>query len=261
VTRDGHVWLVTVGLCVAVSSPAHCDEPPRCVAVAEDFEGGDLNPERWQFTSAHGRASRHQVVRRDRNGSVNHELRLAADISGTSSGAVGFVGVVHPRPLDLRRRQDIEVEIDVSEPGHTNGLRAGVYLAPVLTWEPPERGSDWFKFEYVDEAMGTGVQGVLAARRGGRLTIVGTPARPAPPRPNRGMSRRAVRIRLEGRRVRVFEDGALWQESADLELPFSSAYLYLQMSARGPDQRGEVFFDDLVVRTPCRHASSLDQPR
>jgi hypothetical protein len=180
---------------------------------------------------------------------VNHALRLATDASATAAGAMGFVGVVHPRALDLGRRQDIQLEIDA---GDRRGLRVGVYLVPVLTWEPPEQQPEWLKFEYVQDPPVAGVQRVLAARRSGRLTVVGTPTAAAPRVDAARIAHRSLRITLDRRRVRVFEDGTPWQESTDLALPFSSAYLYLQVSAPRGDRPAEGFFDDLVVRGPCR---------
>jgi hypothetical protein len=224
----------------------------QCVVLAETFEGGALSPDRWLFTSASDlREKHHQVARRDRGGSLNHELRLFAGTGGTNDRTASYVGVVHPRPFDLREPHEIEFQLDWDQQADATDLTAGAYLVPVLTWEAPELEPDWLKFEYVGVAAGRGARAMLALRRQGRLHVIESEAGPAPPR----TGQQRIRLELRRGRLRVFENGVLWHEARELELSFKSAYLYLQMSSRGERTRGEVFFDDIAVRRPCRTAS------
>lgn len=250
-----HVGLAGASLALALFiSPSAPPAAGGCVPLSETFEGGVLRPDQWLFTSANEfRQRRQEVVRRALGGAIEHQLRLGGDTHGTDEATVKYVGIVHPRPLDLRaaREVDVEVQVDWNAQGGSTGVSAGVYLVPVLTWETPEREPDWLKFEYEGVGPHADPRAVLALRRQGHVKVIAAEGASTSRPRRRRTGPQAVRMALTGRGLRVFENGVLWHESADLELPFRSAYLYLQMSSRGNEGIGEVFFDDILVRTAC----------
>jgi hypothetical protein len=231
-------------------------ERPPCLELAETFETRSVNPERWLFTSAPAfHEKRQDVVRRGRGRDADYELRLAADTRGVGGAVVSRVGVVHPRPIDLRVPHEIDLQLDWNAQGDDRDVRAGAYLAPVLTWESPESQADWLKFEYVGVPPGGTARAVLAVRREGRVEELATEGWPGRRPAGRLLGHQALRIALGGGALRIQENGALWHEAAALGLPFPSAYLYLQMSTRSDRPLREVFFDDVVIRRACSHAA------
>lgn len=56
---------------------------------------------------------------------------------------------------------------------------------------------------------------------------------------------------MEGGSIQIFENDILVYKSEQSVLPFSSAFLYLQMSSHSNYRPREIFFDDILVREAC----------
>ena len=243
--RGLHLGALFAGLALLASPPEGMPVTGECRSLEDAFDTGLLDPGRWLFTSAGARGPVRQEV-------VGHRLRVRTAASGPDAGATEYAGVVHPHLLAVGGL-DVAVEVDWAA-GIEGGATASLYLAPVLTWSSPEREPDWLKFEYETTGSG-GLRAVLAVRREGDVQLVAAEARSSDGAAGRRIGPQALRLELAGTALRVFENGVLWHESADIALPFRWAYLYLQMSGRRDGRPGHVFFDEVRARAACGRAS------
>ncbi len=228
------------------------------VLIADSFNKGQLDGSKWLTTRAHDfREAIVDVV--DRASSpqpANPELRLRADTLGTDDRTVKYLGVVSRATIDLRRAKQVEFEIDWNRQANGSYLTAGIYLAPTLTRSSPEAEPTWLKFEYVGVPPGRHARAALTQRNQGVLRLLETEGWPDKQRTGRAIDKQKVALILDRRSIHIWENGVLWYQAKNLDLPFPSAHLYLQMSSHSNYPAREVFFDDIVVR----EASAGEKP-
>jgi hypothetical protein len=229
-----------------------CDEAGWRTLTEDSFESGELATGAWQLTAANDFNEKAQdVVARDLEGETDHVLRLRADTLGTDDRTVKFLGVRFREKLDLRHRHQIEVELDWNDQANGSYLSAGIYLAPALTTVSPELEPSWVKFEYVGVPPGRNARALIALREKGLLRLLETEGWPDEQRLGRKIGRQRVRVVVDGGSLRISENGEPLYRSDGSVVPFSSAYLYLQLSSHSNYGSREVFFDDVVIREAC----------
>lgn len=266
------VWLVRIAL-VSLSlalvasvrtqgGQVPCQDGAR-VVLADTFEGGGVNPANWSMTK--GNDLRQAVVdvvnRSGRTTPHDYELRLRADTVGTDDRTVKYVGVVSKLKVELRRKTEIGFEVDWNRQGNGSYLSAGVYLAPTLTHSTPEQERDWLKIEYIGVPPGRNVRSVVAKRTAGRLTLLFTEGWPDQQRSGRYIQRARVKIFLDRGSIQVLENDQPLYQSSQLDLPFASAHVYLQLSSHSNYPARELFFDDVVIKQACESQPRRKSPR
>lgn len=238
----------------SVLIPAALGEPckPRTL-FADSFDSPQLDQTKWRRTWANDFRERtiDLVLRREEPGKADRQLRLRANTLGTDDTTVKYLGVVSRAKIDLQTAKEIEFELDWNKQANGSYLTAGIYLAPRLTSTTPEQARDWLKFEYVGVPPGRNARSVLAKQVAKQLRLLDTEGWPDQQRTGRYIERQRLRIRLTTKSIRVFENGQLKYSSDQLDLPFTSAYIYFQMSSHSNYPPREIFFDNVVVRESC----------
>jgi hypothetical protein len=249
------VLLALAICCRPTGTEPPCDEAGWRTLVHDSFESGGLDLDVWQLTAANDFKEKVQdVVARELEDETDHALQLRANTLGTDDRTVKFLGVMFREKLDLRHRHQIEFELDWNDQENGSYLTAGIYLAPTLTPVSPEFEPSWVKFEYVGVPPGRNARGLVALRDKGLLKLLETEGWPDQQRIGRKIGRQRVRVVVDGGSVRISENGDALYRSDGSVVPFSSAYLYLQLSSHSNYGSREVFFDDIVIREGCHES-------
>ena len=240
-------WLVLVLILVVGAQSRRQDEPRAAEdqsapspAWADDFSHEELDPDQWAVTSAAD--FRENIVE-----VLDGRLRLQVDTIGTDDETVKYLGVRSVGPIRFAAETRITAELDWNDQANGSYLRAGLVLSPLATSGNPQEGSDWLKVEYVGVPPGKNARILVARQAGGRVRHLYNEGWPQTNRGGRQIGRQDITLVIREASFEVLENGALIFESGPGELPFASAYLYLQMSSHSNYRAREVFFDDVSV--------------
>ena len=236
-------------LACAPRVPETCGGRPSAVVFEDSFEAAELDREKWQITSAND--FREKVVdlfdRSADTTAFDRQLRLRADTVDTSGDTIKYLGIVSTRSVDLSERKRIELDLDWNRQTNGSYLSAGIYLAPTITSLIPKSERDWVNFEYIGVPPGRNARSVVSTQSNGAFRTLFNEGWPHEQRDGRYIDKQRLIIFLDTQSIRVLENGSLLFEAEDLDLPFSSAYIYLQMSSHSNYPAREVFFDNLRV--------------
>ena len=245
------VWLAAfVGSLVPIRQPLCAEVPTGHVTLTtldERFACPRLNDEVWKVTRQNDFQESTVDIKAAPDG--NGRLRLRAATIGTDDRTVKYHGIRTVQPaVDLGRTTEVSFELDWNR--QTNGcyLRAGVYLCPVATDAGPCDARDWLKVEYVGVPPGKNARCLVASRTDGHLKLLFTEGWPREQRTGRRIGVQRVRLRIDARSLRLFENGKLLLELPEHKLAFTKAHLYVQMSSHSNYPPRELFFDNIQVR-------------
>ena len=250
--------LWSVSFCVAVGQERRQPDCQARTVLEDPFDHGQLASSTWRITAANDFQERIvDVTAKSSGGPDNLRLRLRADTLGTDDATVKFLGVVSRQRVDLRTSHEIAFDLDWNDQANGSYLTAGVYLAPKQVLSGAERQPTWFKFEYVGVPPGRNARSVVAKKANGQLKLLFTEGWPAQ-RIGRRIAQQRVEIHIDTKALQIFENGRLLFSSDALDLPFTDAYLYLQMSSHSNYPAREIFFDNVRVRKICAAASDAN---
>ena len=138
-------------LTLGLQGRAPCPGGQPRILLADSFDSGQLDTQKWKVTLAHDFSERStDVVNRAAAGlPPNYQLRLRAGTLRTDDRTVKFLGVVSAKPVDLRSRKQIEFDFDWNQQGNGSYLTAGILLSPTLTTGSAEEELDWTMFQDV----------------------------------------------------------------------------------------------------------------
>jgi hypothetical protein len=236
------------------------------VLLQDTFCGEDLDGDRWVLTKDgdFGEAVVDLVDGPPDHAGSGRRLRLRAATLGTSP-EMKYLGIRTNRPIGLADPVTIACDIDWNDQRNGSYLAAAIYLCPTAS-ENPRKEPSWLAFEYTGVPPGRGVRtNVWLAANGslralhedwGPIRADGRPVgRTLAARPHR------VELILADTTLTVMEDGAVLCSAADFALPWTSAFVYLQLSSGTNYPAREVYFDNFravvdVDRRPNETGSS-----
>ncbi|MDD1663723.1 MAG: hypothetical protein LUQ32_00050 [Methanomicrobiales archaeon] len=213
----------------------------------EDFSGGVLNPSRWTVTrEGDFRESLVDVRNGDPSATVDGRLRLRLDTIGTRDDTVKFLGVRSLSLMDFTGSREVSLDLDWNN--QTNGcyLSASLYLCPTATAGNPEDEPDWLMVGYTGVPPAGNARCTVAEKTGGRVTYLFTDGWPGQ-RAGRPIGNQHLRILVGDDGLRVLENGRELSSSPSYRLPFSSAYLYLQVGSHSNYPAREILFDNILI--------------
>lgn len=250
-------WFISfVGvLSVFLFSLAGCMSLVRHPGVfAEDFEKGHLELSRWEMISAgdftEAIVDVFDVVPGEE---TDYRLRLRANTIGTSD-LLKFLGLRSKNTVDFKTTKIIQFDLDWNKQTNGSYLTASFYLCPSVS-ENPREESDWLKFEYVGVPPGRNVRINILAKADGVVYPLHVDWGPSddngrPLGQPLGLSSHRIRLFLDKSRMRVVQDDEEIFPLSKHNLNFATAYIYLQMSSGTNYPSREVYFDNIIVRSP-----------
>jgi hypothetical protein len=249
-----HVSLVGV-LSMFLFSIAGCLSVLRRPEVfVEDFEKGRLDISRWEVTSDGNFAEAIiDVVDVAPGEETDYRLRLRANTIGTSD-PLKFLGLRSKNTVDCEELKAIMFDLDWNKQTNGSYLTASFYLCPSVSDNPREE-SDWLMFEYVGVPPGRNVRINILAKVDG---VVYPLHMDWGPRDNNGrplgyplgLSSHRINIFFDKSRMRVVQDDEEIFPLSKHNLNFTAAYIYLQMSSGTNYPSREIYFDNIIVRSP-----------
>ena len=157
-----------------------------------------------------------------------------------------YLGVRSVRSVDLSNERRISFDLDWNNQSNGCYLTASFFLCPTITDGNPENENEWVKFEYVGVPPGKNARAVISSKSDGSINYLLMEDWPAQ-RTGREIGNQRIEIILTDAAILVSENGNVLYQSEDMVLPFSSAYVYLQMSSHSNYPFREIYFDNLIV--------------
>lgn len=240
------IFLFSAAGCVFVSR--------RPGVFVEDFEKGLLDLSRWEVTSDGEFTEAYMDVIDVAPGEeADHWLRLRANTIGTSD-PLKYLGVKSRHTVNFTTAKEILFDLDWNKQTNGSYLTASFYLCPSKSDNPKEE-NDWLKFEYVGVPPGRNVRINILAKVDGVVYPLhidwgprddnGRPlGRPL------GLSSHRISLFLDKSCVRVVQDDEEIFPLSKHNLNFTTAYIYLQMSSGTNYPSREIYFDNIIVRSP-----------
>ncbi len=218
----------------------------------DNFEQGQLDMSRWEITSEGDFAEATvDVVDIDPSEDTDYRLRLRAKTIGTSD-PLKYLGVRSLEKIDLTSSLVIKFDLDWNNQPNGCYLTASVYLCPIISNNP--KGEDnWLKFEYAGVPPGRNVSTRVQQRVDGLNQILYEDRGPydsqgKPLGQTLGSNKHIIELILNKDRVFVFQDGVEIYSSSIVNVNFTTAFIYLQMSSGTNYPSREVYFDNIIVR-------------
>ncbi len=249
-SRSSRIWVAGLIVLALPEQERRISTNRQGVVLSESFDSGQLDARKWSVTSASDFRERTVDVVAQPHGSrtIDYRLRLRADTIGTDDRTVKYLGVVSTRPIHVAKKKELLFDLDWNRQANASYFSAAIYLCPTLNRATPEQEPDWLKFEYIGVPPGRNARGLLAKKERGQLRLLETEGWPDKQRTGRPIGLQRVRIVFDIDSLQLFENGNLLYEVRALNLHFSRAYLYLQMSSHSNYPAREVFFDNIVVK-------------
>jgi len=184
---------------------------------------------------------------------TDYRLRLRANTIGTSD-PLKFLGLRSKNTVDCEELKAIMFDLDWNKQTNGSYLTASFYLCPSVSDNPREE-SDWLMFEYVGVPPGRNVRINILAKVDG---VVYPLHMDWGPRDNNGrplgyplgLSSHRINIFFDKSRMRVVQDDEEIFPLSKHNLNFTAAYIYLQMSSGTNYPSREIYFDNIIVRSP-----------
>jgi hypothetical protein len=240
------IFLLSVAGCVSLIR--------RSELFVEDFEKGRLDLSQWEVTSdGDFTEAIVDVVDVLPGEQTDHRLRLRANTIGTSD-PLKYLGLRSRDMVDFNPARTILFDLDWNKQTNGSYLTASFYLCPTASKNPKEE-NDWLKFEYVGVPPGQNVRISILAKVDG---VVYTLHMDWGPRDDNGrplgkplgLSTHRISLFLDKSRVRVVQDDEEIFPLSKHNLNFTAAYIYLQMSSGTNYPSREIYFDNIIVRSP-----------
>lgn len=235
-------------------------EGPRSMPeiLVEDFRQGPLDPRRWVPTRLNDFQASSLEVMPDPQEPGDGRLRFRAATIGTRHHTVKYLGVAHPRPIDLRHPVEIEIEIDWAHQSNGSYLTLGFYLSPKWSAATASRHKDWLSFRFVGIPPGKTARAELMRRTHGNLQVVERFGWPKV-KSGRDLGRATVTLSLDGRSLSLSIDGKEQFSTPDAGFRFDRAYLFLEMSTHSNYPRRELFIDRVKCAARFFDESAIEQ--
>jgi hypothetical protein len=215
--------------------------------LQDNFDNGTLNPELWQITrKGDFNESIIGVYDVDPTETIDYRLKLRANTIGTRDDTVKFHGVRSVEKVNFSSGVNISFDLDWNNQSNGCYLTAAMYLCPTATNGNPREEKDWLKFEYVGVPPGRNARCVIASKSNGKVEYLYTEGWPEQ-RTGRHITYQQIKLILDNKSLRTIENGKDIYYSPLHDLPFTSAYLYLQMSSHSNYPAREIYFDNVVV--------------
>lgn len=249
-----YVSLVGI-LSIFLFSLSGCKSVTRYPRVfEEDFEKGRLDLSRWEvisdgdFTEAIV-----DVIDAVPGAETDYRLRLRANTIGTSD-PLKYLGVRSKNTVNFDTAKTILFDLDWNKQTNGSYLTASFYLCPTVSKNPKEE-NDWLKFEYVGVPPGKNVRINILEKEDGavRPLLIDWGPRDDNGRPlgiPLGLSSHRINIFLDKSRVRVVQDDEEVLPLSKHNLTFTTAFIYLQMGSGTNYPSREIYFDNIIVRSP-----------
>ncbi len=249
-------YILLVGvLSIFLFSVAGCTSIVRRPEVfTEDFEKGRLDLSRWEVTSdGDFTEAIVDVIDVAPGGETDYRLRLRANTVGTSN-PLKYLGVRSMNTVNLNTAKTILFDLDWNKQTNGSYLTASFYLCPAKS-ENPKEENDWLKFEYVGVPPGRNVRINILAKVDGVVYPLHVDWGPRDDngRPfgyPLGLSSHRISLFLDKSRMRVVQDKEEIFPLSKHNLEFTTAYIYLQMSSGTNYPSREIYFDNIIVRSP-----------
>ena len=171
------------------------------------------------------------------------------------SDLVVWRGVRTARPLRLAVPCKLSFEVDWNEQVNGCYLEAGVYLSPIATEKAADACSDWWKVVYTGVPPGQHGRASSFLRISGGDRVLYDEGWPAK-RSGRKIGRQRLVLEWDTERLRVLENDCLLFTVPVASIPFSEAYLYLQVKSHSNYPPRDIFFDNIGFQT----AQQRDEP-
>jgi len=226
----------------------------RPEVFSEDFEKGRLDLSRWEVTSdgdfAEAIVDVLDVVPGEE---TDYRLRLRANTIGTSD-PLKYLGVRSRNTINLNLAKTILFDLDWNKQTNGSYLTASFYLCPTVSKNPKEE-NDWLKFEYVGVPPGRNVRINIWVKVDGAVypLHVDWGPRDDNDRPlgnPLGLSSHRISLFLDKSRMRVVQDDEEIFPLSKHNLSFTIAYIYLQMGSGTNYPSREIYFDNIIIRSP-----------
>jgi len=220
----------------------------------EDFEKGRLDLLRWEVTSDGDFAEAIVDVIDVASGEeTDFRLRLRANTVGTSD-PLKYLGLKSKNTVHFDTAKAILFDLDWNKQTNGSYLTASFYLCPIKSDNPKEE-SDWLKFEYVGVPPGRNVRINILAKADGVIYPLHVDWGPRsdngrPLGKPLGLSSHRISLFLDKSRMRVVQDDEEIFPLTKHNLNFTTAYIYLQMSSGTNYPSREIYFDNIIVRSP-----------
>jgi len=222
------------------SAGGEAEEAHEGVLFSDDFSGETLDPGKWTVTRLNDFETESAAI-------AGGRLRMAASSVGTDDRTVKFHGVRTAQPVvGLSAPVEVDFELDWRDQANGCYMTAGAYICPTVSDNPRDEDT-WLRVQYIGVPPGRNARCLISLRARGRERRLLTEDWPEK-REGRVIGRQALRILLDGPRLRVTENGETILDVDDVDLGAEQAYLYLQHSTHSNYRLREVFFDDVVVR-------------
>lgn len=174
-------------------------------------------------------------------------LRMVADTMQTDDKTVKFQGVRTKDVFDLTEGKTIALDIDWNDQDNGSYLTAGFFLCPVDTMVNPMTEIDYLSFEYVGVPPGKNARFQIGHKVHGNLRLIFTEGWPDKQKVGRKIGKPRIRLVINAKSLKVFEDDQLLYSNDALSLNFTEAYLFIQMSSHSNYPERTVYFDNIVV--------------
>lgn len=214
---------------------------------SETFSQGLLDLAHWQPTlEGDCRDCSISVVNSIEQG--DFRLRLLADTLGTQDDSVTFIGARNTRLIDLSKAKRIAVELDWNQQTNSSYLSAALVLSPHEIKQNPLKTSDWLKIEYVGVPPGQNTRMIIGLMVNGRGRTLYAEGWPDINRTGRKIALQRIMVVFSDRLLfQIWENDQLIYDSKLDKLPFSKAYLYLQLSSHSNYSARSIYFDNIRV--------------
>ncbi len=221
-------------------------------ALVDDFR--TLDRDRWVVTKLNDFEQVSVDLVPDPKEPGDKMLRFQMSTMKTDPSTVKFVGVAHPKPLDLSTPVRIAVDFDWGDQTNGSYLTLGLFLSPEWTTGAVTRTMDWLGFRLVGVPPGKQVRQEIMRRNYGNLQEVerfGWPDKKDFAR----LGRVRLELELDGRRLVARMDGAEIFRTEDAGIRFDKAYLYVEASSHSNYPVRNLYVDEIEIA-----GKILDEP-
>jgi len=248
--RSGALCLC-VPLLMAQDATTGVAEDGWKTTLEERFSGEVLDSKVWKETVWHDFQKRKVDLSDYTNpeGKADRRVRMRAATRGTDDKTVKFQGIRSVEPVvDLSLPTEVSFDVDWNNQANGCYLDAGMYLCPAAMDTHPRDHEEWFRMIYVGVPPGQRGRGAMDKYGRHGLRRVYTEGWPNKNRGGRPIGLQKVRMVFEPGKLTVYENGKLYFKTEEFELPFTKAYLYLQMKSHSNYPERTLYFDNVVVK-------------
>lgn len=209
------------------------------VVLEETFSEGQLDDAVWVHTVANDFETESVDV-------TDGRLRMAAATVGTNDRTVKFHGVRTAQPVvDLAEAIAVSFDLDWNDQANGCYMTAGVYICPTVA-ENPREEPDWLRIQYIGVPPGKNARCLISVKTSGHERHLFKENWPQD-RTGRRIGLQRIEMVFDQTGLTVDENSKRVLQADDLNLPFDTAYVYLQHSSHSNYRLREVFFDNVQI--------------